>query len=363
MPLSEKGLEALQGLSSWTETARLAGERVLIVSVPVIVEGQLVEIVQLGSSLAVRDQSVAALGIRLLAGGLVATLVAFAVGWWLAGLALRPIQRMTQTAQAIGAERDLSQRVEHDGPDDEVGELAKTLNGMLDELQGASRQIERSLKMQQQFVADVSHELRTPLTTLNGNIALLRREPPIGDEDRVEILADMAGESERLIRLVRDLLALARADAHSAPRPEPVAIGPLVDEVCRQARVLDPARDMACEAGAELVALAEPDAVRQVLLILLDNAIRHAAGPIHVSAAHEGRRVVLSVRDSGPGIPPAELSQIFERFHRGSGSDQGSGSGLGLAIARALVEAQGGRIRVESEVGVGSAFTVSLPAA
>ncbi len=196
---------------------------------------------------ATRDQSINALGINLLIAGIVAIVVAFGLGWVLAGMSLRPIHRLTQTAQAIGTERDFSRRVEHTGPDDEVGRLAKTFNAMLAELQAAYQQVEQALEMQRRFVADVSHELRTPLTTLSGNVELLRREPPISAEDRAEVLADMASESQRLIRLVNDLLALARADARPPLPQVPVPIEPIVTEVCRQARLLSPGQTITCD--------------------------------------------------------------------------------------------------------------------
>jgi signal transduction histidine kinase len=267
---------------------------------------------------------------------------------------------MTRSAQAIGAERDLSRRVAHHGPPDEVGELASTLNRMLSRLEEAARETEVALRMQRQFVADVSHELRTPLTTLNGNISLLRREPPIGEADRREVLADMASESQRLIRLVRDLLSLARADARALQRVRPVALEPLLDDVCRQARLLDPDRSILCVPECELHILADDDATRQVLLVLMDNAVRHGRGQIRVSARLSGDTVEVAVSDEGPGIAPEDLPHVFGRFYRGQHSDAEAGSGLGLAIAKALVEAQRGTIRVESEVGGGSTFTLAL---
>jgi signal transduction histidine kinase len=289
------------------------------------------------------------------------------LGWVLAGMSLRPIHRLTQTAQTIGAERDFSRRVEHTGPDDEVGRLAKTLNAMLAELQGAYRQVEQALDMQRRFVADVSHELRTPLTTLSGNVELLRREPPISAEDRSEVLADMGSESKRLIRLVNDLLTLARADAHQSLQSEPVPVKPLVEEVCRQARLLAPEREIDCSAPHDVAAWGQADALKQVLLILLDNAIKHGDGTITVSGEVLEESVALSVRDTGPGIEPAVVPHIFERFATGSetntGIGAGEGTGLGLAIAKALVEAEGGTIRVESKPGEGTVFCVALPEA
>jgi signal transduction histidine kinase len=361
LSLSDDALQAAQDGDSWMETATVDGQRVLIYTVPILVEDQLTEILQMGRSLTTRDQSISALGVNLLIAGVFAIAVAFGLGWVLAGMSLRPIHRLTQTAQTIGAERDFSRRVEHTGPDDEVGRLAKTLNSMLSELQEAYQQVGQALERQRRFVADVSHELRTPLTTLNGNVALLRREPPISAEDRSEVLTDMASESKRLIRLANDLLALARADARRPLRSEPVPIKPIVEEVCRQARLLAPEREIHCSAPHEVVAWGQADALKQVLLILLDNAIKHGDGPTTVTCDVLEGGVAVSVRDTGPGIDPDLVPHLFERFVAGSEAD--AGIGLGLSIAKALVEAQGGTIGFESQVGEGSVFSVTLPQA
>jgi two-component system OmpR family sensor kinase len=363
LPLSDDAFQAVQNGETWMETATVEGERILIYTVPILVDGQLTEILQMGRSLTTRDESISALGGNLLLVGIAAIVLAFGLGWVLAGVSLKPIHRLTQTAQAIGAERDFSRRVVHTGPDDEVGRLAKTLNTMLSELQAAYRQIGQALEMQQRFVADVSHELRTPLTTMNGNIELLRRDPPISAEDRSEVLSDMASESERLIRLVNDLLALARADARRPLQSEPVAIKPIVEEVCRQARLLAPDRQIVCETLPDVAARGEADALKQVLLILLDNALKHADGPITVAGDVMQEGVAVMVRDSGPGIDPELLPYLFERFSRGRTSGCDHDTGLGLAIAKALVEAQGGSLTIQSQPGEGSVFAMTLPQA
>jgi signal transduction histidine kinase len=358
LPLSDDAFQAAQNGETWMETATVEGERVLIYTVPILAKDQLTAILQMGRSLTTRDQSISALGINLLIAGVVAVVVAFGLGWVLAGMSLRPIHRLTQTAQTIGAERDFSQRVEHTGPDDEVGRLAKTFNVMLAELQAAYQQVGQALEMQRRFVADVSHELRTPLTTLNGNVELLRREPPISAEDRSEVLTDMDSESKRLIRLVNDLLALARADAHRSLQSEAVAVKPIIEEACRQAQVLAPERQIDCSALPDAAVWGQADALKQLMLILLDNAIKHSDGAIAVSGENLQDSVAIHVRDSGPGIAPELLPDLFERFV--TGSDANTGIGLGLAIAKALVEAQGGTIGIESQVGEGSVFTVTL---
>ena len=361
LPLSDAGWQAVQSGESWVETASVEGERLLIYSTPVIAEDQITEVVQVARSLADQDQYLSTLRRNLLISSGVAILIAFGAGWILSGLVLRPVNRITQTAQAIGAERNLGRRVQYTGPHDEVGRLAMTFNAMLAELQTAYQQLEQALEMQRRFVADVSHELRTPLTTLHGNVELLRRQPPISAGDRTEVLSDMASESQRLIRLVNDLLTLARADARRRLPSEPVRIKPIIEEVCRQAKSLDPARTITCEPLLDMAVLGEADALKQVLLILLDNALKHTDATITVTTQAIDQRVAVSVHDTGPGIEPEMLPHIFERFYRGKTTRGESGTGLGLAIAKALVEAQNGAIAVESQVGQGSIFTVTLP--
>jgi two-component system OmpR family sensor kinase len=365
LPLSDKSLQVVLSGKPWTEIAAVEGERLLIFSLPVHLEDDIAGIVQVARSLADRDRSLRALGVALLAGTLVTTIAAFGIGWVLSGVTLRPIDRITQTAQAIGAARDLSQRIAYAGPNDEIGQLAATLNAMLSELEDAYQQVEQALEMQRTFVADVSHELRTPLTTLRGNLALLRRQPPIQEEERQDVLDDMVGESESLILLANDLLALARAEAGRQVLSERVLIAPLVEEICRQARVLAPDREILCAPLPDVAVLADPSALKQVLLVLLDNAILHTEGAVTVttrlSPGVDECHLAIDICDSGPGIDPETLSSLFVRFTRGRDARSKPGTGLGLPIAKALAEAQSGTLTVESRVGQGSRFTLTLP--
>jgi two-component system, OmpR family, sensor kinase len=410
LPLADDGLRACQEGQAWTEIVPTDHGRLLVYSKPVYSRGKGAGIVQVARSLAEHDQSLGTLGSILTLGSSVATVVAFGIGWVLAGIALRPINRVTQTAQAIGAERDFGRRVEYVGPNDEIGRLATTFNAMLTELQAAYRQAEQSLQAQRRLVADASHELRTPLTTIRGNLELLRREPPIHTDDRVAVLGDMVEECERLMRLVNDLLVLARADAGRPLRIEAVPLKPLVEEVCRQARRLDSGRPIDASGVRDVAVAANRDALKQVLLILLDNALKYtpADGKISVEATTDHRpptadqeqeprttqrvpdrepanestiftrspahpltrsdsvvgrqsSVVVRVRDTGAGIAPAALPHIFERFYRGDAARTGEGAGLGLAIARTLITAQRGTIAIDSALGRGTVVTLTLP--
>lgn len=365
LSLSDEGWQSCRQGQAWSEIVSTENGRLLVYSRPVWGQGQVAGVLQVARSLVEYDQSLSTLRGLLLSGSVLATLTTFGLGWVFAGAALRPINRLTQTAQAIGAERDFDRRVRYSGPDDEVGRLTTTFNEMLTELQSAYRHVEQALHAQRRFVADASHELRTPLTTIRGNLGLLERQPPISAEDGVAVIADTVEECDRLIRLINNLLVLARADSGSALHTEPILVKPFIEDLCRQARLLTSERTIKCENVLDTAILGDRDALKQVLLILLDNAVKFTPlhGTITISTAEADGRIAIHVRDTGQGIPPAALAHIFERFYRVETSRTRAGAGLGLAIAKELIEAQGGTITVESQWGKGSQFTVRLPQA
>lgn len=363
LPISPAALKAAQQDETWVEIGTIDTERLLIHNRPFISEGGKAYVLQMATSLADQDQNLATLGRILITGSSMAVIAAFGIGWLLAGLTLRPINRLRLTAQAIGAERDFNRRVTHAGPNDEIGQLVTTFNNMLAELQAAYLQVEETLQAQRRFVADASHELRTPLTTLRGNLGLLQRKPPIKADDQADVLGDMVDETERLMRLVNELLVLARADAGRPLHQEPVPLKPLLEDVSQQAKLLAPERSIVYKADLDVSILGNGDALRQVLLVLLDNALTHTPPDttISLTTAVQNGQVAIRVSDDGPGIAAAHLSHIFERFYRGDAARTSPGTGLGLAIADELTQAQHGTIKVESEVGQGSTFTLLFP--
>jgi signal transduction histidine kinase len=363
LPLSSDGLATLQSQQDWWESETVSGENMLIYSRPIVRDGETVYVVQVARSLAERDRTLKSLATTLGGAGLLTILIAFGVGWALSGLTLKPIHRITQTAQAIGDERDFKRRVAYSGPQDEVGQLANTFNQMLARLEDAYHKVEHSLEMQRRFVADVSHELRTPLTTLRGNLGLLGRIPPPPHEEQADILADMEHESDRLIRLVNDLLLLARADAGRSLNKELLTIQPVLEETVRQAHQLDVQRQITLDISPDVTAVGDRDAFKQVMLVLLDNALKHSGGDINVEATRNGPQVEIRVQDHGHGISHNTLEHIFDRFYRGDDSSLTAGFGLGLPIAKALTEAMGGTITIESELGKGSIVTLRFPTA
>jgi len=347
------------------ESASIAGDRWLIFSKKTTDTTGREGIVQMARPLGSQTGPLITLRRNMIIGGLIVLMLAFGIGWGLSRVALRPIGRITETALTIEESRDFSRRVDHTGPADEVGRLAKTFNAMLGALQASYDQTEAALQAQRRLVADASHELRTPLTTIRGNLALIGRVPPINEEDRLAALADMTEEAERMSRLVDDLLTLARADAGRQLQVAPVVLPPLLDDLARQARLLLPERTInyAPAVNTRVPVLANRDALKQIVLILLDNALKHTPphATIELSTTVEAGQVAIAVRDTGPGLPADVRAHLFERFYRADVARSRGGTGLGLAIARALTEAQGGTIVAESVQGQGSIFTVRLP--
>jgi signal transduction histidine kinase len=231
------------------------------------------------------------------------------------------------------------------------------------ELRAANSRLEQTLEAQRRLVADASHELRTPLTTIRGNASLLRQFPEVTPEDRDAALDQIGQEAERMSRLVHDLLTLARADAGQPLRRQPVALGPLVEDVVAQVRMLADGHPLTVYICQSAEIMGDPDALRQLALILLDNAVKYSPnrGPIHVRLEVDGTEVRLVVADSGIGIAPDDLPHIFERFYRADRGRKAGGTGLGLSIGLWIAEQHHGRIEVTSVLGRGSTFTVRLP--
>jgi heavy metal sensor kinase len=285
--------------------------------------------------------------------------LALAGGYVLAGRVLAPVGAMADTARRITAD-SLSDRLPVQNPSDEFGRLATVFNDTLARLDVAFEQLRR-------FTADASHELRTPLTGIRsvGEVALQRRLTVDGYR---EVIGSMLEEVDRLTHLVENLLLLTRADAGSIPMTRAaVDLGELVKGVAETLRVLADERDQSLSVDVVAPVTAECDGaiVRQGVTNVLYNAIKYTPnkGAVRIVAKTIGRDAVIEVKDTGPGIPPEHRERIFERFYRADDarSRETGGAGLGLAIARWAVEANGGRIDVESDVGEGTLFRIVLP--
>lgn len=365
IPLSEETLRRAAGGSGFFETVMSGNQGLRVYNRPLILEGQVIGVLQVGRIMGPTEAALNRLRLLLFFGGGITLFLAGTLGWLLAGAALRPIDRITETASAIQA-RDLSRRINYSGPGDEVGRLAGTLDNMLERLQKAYQDLEKAEAAQRRFVSDASHELRTPLTTIRGNVELLKK---MGDTDpvtRADALADIAGETERMSRLVSDLLVLARADSKLELKKEEIEPVALLAEAARggsafSGKVDFLAGDFSTLEGYKLIG--DTDYLKQLLLILLENAFKYTppGGEVRLEARVDGSFLEVMVIDNGIGIAECDQPLIFERFYRADQARSGEGTGLGLAIARWIVTEHGGTVSVKSKVGEGSTFTVRLP--
>ncbi len=353
---------ALQGVY-----ATSVGDYAMAVAMPMLLDGELVGVVYLDQPLG----DVAAVMGDLRKRWLFATAIALGfsgfLGLLLSGAITRPLRQLTGAAGAL-AGGDFSVQVPARSRD-ELGRLSAAFNDMTARLRAARQ-------MQVDFVANVSHELRTPLTAIKGTVETLRDGAVDDPSVRDRFLATVESETDRLIRLVNDLLILSRADSEALNlRRERVDVAALAQTLLAQLTPQAAAREVRLQLEAELrapAAWADRDRVAQVLLNLLDNAIKYSqpggAATVRIASEAEGA-VRVQVCDNGVGIPAEDLPRIGQRFYRAdkarargrASTGAAGGSGLGLAIAQALVQAHGGRLWVESAEGAGTTVSFTLP--
>jgi signal transduction histidine kinase len=352
--------EALAGIVS----SGVAPDGTMALGYPAMANGELLGVIYLSQPLDDVTAVLADLRNRWLLSTGIALLLSGTLGLVLSGAVARPVHRLIEAAGAV-ARGKLDQQVPVRSKD-ELGRLSQVFNDMTARLRAARQ-------MQVDFVANVSHELRTPLTAVKGTVETLRDGAVDDPQVRDRFLATVENETDRLIRLVNDLLLLSRADSEALNlRIGEVNLAELIPSTVE--KLLPEAErggigiqvDVQADCPA---AWADRDRVEQVLVNLLDNAIKYSPPGASVTASARrdpsGSRIVVTIRDHGVGIPAAELPHIGQRFYRAdrARSRSGGGSGLGLAIAQALVEAHGGKLWLESRESEGTEATFTLPAA
>ncbi|BBH21599.1 two-component sensor histidine kinase [Paenibacillus baekrokdamisoli] len=325
---------------------------------------------------------------------IVVVLIAFTIGLFLARQALRPIENVIRASDLIQHGSDLSMRIPREGPpNDEMGRLADTLNGMLGRIETTYNELDDAYKAQRRFVSDASHELRTPLTTIRGNIELLEKmwlpllESPQYQEQldqnsslsshtlskqaqqaqfTREAMQDIAGEAKRMSGLVNDLLSLARADAGYEMEKTPQQLVTLVEDVARRAQLLPRTAewiigDLSALEGVQVNAHA--DFLRQLFFIFVENAFKYTPnGSVEMRAIRSANQAGIVIKDTGIGMNNDEIPHIFERFYRADESrGQTSGTGLGLSIAKWIIDEHEGSVEVSTREGEGTTFIVWLP--
>jgi signal transduction histidine kinase len=328
--------------------------------------GRIAGYVQYGRDEEHIDSTVGRLWLLIAAGVLGATLLASLAGVAIARRAMRPIASLTATARTIADTGDPSSHMPQPRVDDEVGELARTLELMLRSLDAARAEREAALKRQREFVADASHELRTPLTSILANLELLQASLEGPQEDERAMVDSALRSSTRMSRLVGDLLLLARADAGRIGARIRCDLAEVAGNAAAEVAPTIGERELRVENERPLLVDGNPDELHRMVLNLLDNAARHTppGSRIELRLRAEGASAVVEVADDGPGVPAELREQIFERFVRGEGPADtaiGGGSGLGLAIVNAVARSHGGSAEAgESDLG-GALFRVRLP--
>ena len=344
------------------DTVKVSGEQFRILLVPLPQSSRLILV---GQSTESSDLAIQRLVLVMLLSGPLALLAAAIVGWFVAAQALKPVARMTTTASNISINH-LDERIpvpgdvdnEH-GRVDELQALAETLNDMLDRL-------ETGVRDKRRLVSNASHELQTPLAVMRTelDVYLATTELP---PDAVEVLESVREESDRMSRIVRNLLTLARFDdGRLKLLKEHLDLHELAEEAVDSLAELAKARHVSVfVTGESAVAPADPEYLRLVIANLVENAIKYAGSgsEVQLSTRNDGEEAVLEVADTGQGIPASAIPHLFDRFFRveSARAAENSGSGLGLAITKEIVEAHGGRVEIESELNVGTRFTVRLP--
>ena len=301
------------------------------------------------------------LGLGVLGG----TFLALLAGLYVARRAMRPITELTDAAREIERTRDPTLRVPHPEADDEIAELARTLDGMLGALDAARYESETALIRQREFVADASHELRTPLTSVLANLELLADEL---DGEQADSAKSALRSTRRMRRLVGDLLLLARADAQRTRPLEPTDLAEVLTDAAGELGATDDSHEITIDAEPATV-LGSPDDLHRVALNLLENAINHTPPGTSISArtgVFDGVPTLV-IEDDGPGIPPEMRQHVFDRFVRVGGDSGGGrrrGTGLGLAIVRAVADAHGATVTLRApDTGTGTRFEIAFPQA
>lgn len=303
------------------------------------------------------DAALDRIRVILIGGGIGFLIIANALAYAVAALALRPIRRAAGTAAEIEATADFSRRIAGEDQPGEVGELIQTMNELI-------AKVETTLDAHRAFLADSSHELRRPLAVLRGNLEVLG-SPALPPEEREEIIAETEQESRRMSRILADLLLLSQVDSRLILQVAPVDLSELVKSIAEHERQRFPEREIVVDVTVEPVRVdVDEQRVRQILENLVENAARYstAGQPIVISVRRNGRFAIAEVQDRGPGMSEDETKHAFERFFRGGrGRKQhADGSGLGLAIVRHIAEAHGGGVALMS-TPAGTTVKVELP--
>jgi heavy metal sensor kinase len=362
LPLSKPALQHAARSKPWYETVQIFHKHpIRLLTFPLVQEGRVTDLVQVGESLSAMEETLEELRLILLTFSPLALFLISLGGWFLAGRALSPMVRITRAVRKINAE-SLNQRLPVGNIQDEIAILTETFNSMLGRLEDSFRKI-------RQFSADASHELRTPLTILRGETEVALRWAKKPEEFRNMLESNME-EIDRMGRIIENLLTLAKSDVGELPPDiKELSLSDLLQELYLQAKTLGESKSIGIslrlDVSEEIRIRGDELRLRQMFLNLISNGIKYTplGGRLEIALCVEEENAVVTVADTGIGIPEEHLPHIFDRFYRvdKARNRQDGGTGLGLAIVKWVVDAHEGKIRVRSAPGKGSAFTISLP--
>ncbi len=343
------------------ETFKLSSNRrIRVITMPVLRNGNLVNLIQVGTSMDWVENTLKNLRIFLFAAIPGVLILSTLGGRFMATRALKPVAEITRTAQDIAHGANLSRRIPMPEVHDEIGNLANTLNEMMDKL-------EKSFAQMRQFSSDASHELRTPLTVLKGQSELVLSKLRSKAEYQ-EVLSSNLEEVNYMSRILEDLLTLSKGDeGEISLEREPVELGTIIEEVSRQGEILADEKDVKIVLAylEPVTILGDAHRLKQMVWILIDNAVKFTpgGGEIRITLQDLDDTVYFTIKDTGIGIPEQDLPKIFDRFYRvdKARSRMEGGSGLGLAICKYIVSRHHGTIDVESKLGEGTKFKIHFP--
>ena len=351
---------ATQGKMTYETFKLVPWHRVRVITMPVIRNDNLVNLIQVGTSLKAVEHTLKNLRIFLFTAIPCALILSTLGGRFMATRALKPVAEITSTAQDIAHGANLSRRIPIPEVQDEIGNLARTFNEMMNRL-------EKSFAQVRQFSGDASHELRTPLTVLKGQSELVLSKPRSKAEYQ-EVLASNLEEINYMSRILEDLLVLSKGDeGEVALEKEPVELGSIVEEVSRQGEIFADEKEVKIILAylEPVTILGDAHRLKQMVWILLHNAVKFtpSGGEIKITLQDLDDTVYFTIRDNGIGIPEQDLPKIFDRFYRvdKARSRMDGGSGLGLSICKHIVDRHHGTVDVESKLGEGTKFKIRFP--
>ena len=368
IPLTNSELNSLKKKVQVVSVKQLNGYPFLVISKPITLDGDTIGILSGAQLMKAHYDFLATVRNLLLLMSVLVIVGAATTGWYMAKKALKPIDNITDMANQIQKADDLNNRVSYDGPKDELGRLTHTINNMLGRIESSYLEQSVLLNTQRRFVSDASHELRTPLTSIRGNVALLKKimSSNVDHELALESIIDIDVESERMSRLVGDLLSLARADAGLQMEKKPIAIKNVLDAAVRRAQFLPKTAQWITgdfSGLSNIYVQGNADYMLQMVMVFVENAFKYTPeGTVYLDWKVEQHRVGILIEDTGIGISEQDVPYLFDRFFRADESrGQTAGTGLGLSIAKWIVDEHAGEVEVRTALGKGTRFSIWLP--